>query len=110
MVLPSSTSLDGSVFKGKAMASFGADCYEAELNDLAGCIQSLYTADLGAMATPSGLTGGTLLGSMFAWEDDRITRASKRRGEPCSEKLLVARFARAILALREVREVTRIMN
>ena len=92
------------------MAGFGADCFEAELNDLAGCIQSLCTADLGAMATPSGVTPGTPLGCMFAWEDERLARTSKWRGETGSEKLLVARFARAVLALREVRDVTRIME
>ena len=48
------------------MAGFGADCYEAELHDLAGCVQSLCTADLGAMAVPAGVTLGTPLGEMFA--------------------------------------------
>ena len=62
------------------------------------------------MATPSGVTPGTPLGCMFAWEDERLARTSKWRGETGSEKLLVARFARAVLALREVRDVTRIME
>ena len=95
---------------GKTMSDYGADWFEAELNDLAGCIQSLCTADLGAMATPADVTAGTPLCVMFAWEDATLTRASKWRGEPGSEKNFVARFARAVLALRAVREVTRIME
>ena len=84
--------------------------YEAELFDLAGCIQSLCTADLGAMSTPAGVAPGTALGSMFMWDEERLLQASKWGGEPQSEKHLVAKVARAILSLRDCREATRMME
>ena len=74
----------------------------AELHDLAGCVQGLCSADLGAMATPAGVTPGTPLGDMFVWEEERLTRATKWRGDPGSAKQLAAKVAKVILSLREV--------
>ena len=82
------------IFKGEAVAGFDAESFEAELHDLAGCVQGLCSADFGAMATPAGVTGNTPLGTMFAWEEGRLSRAAKWRAEAGSDKALVAKVAK----------------
>ena len=85
------------------------DAYQSEINDLAGYILSICSVDLGRLNAPVGVGPGPVpLGSMFLWDADRLTRIGKwqRRGDELSDKWFVAKVARAVLALRELREVS----
>ena len=44
------------------------------------------------------------------WDEERLLKASKWRGEPQSEKHMVDKVARAILSLRDCREATQMME
>ena len=82
--------------------------YTAELWDLAGCVHGLSGLDLSLMNIPVGVASSTPLGSLFLWDADRLTKVSKWRGDSNNQhKLVVAKLARAILSLREVRDAAR---
>ena len=62
------------------------------------------------MNLPGSAAASAPVGSMFLWPSEQLLRASKWRAENNPEKFMISRIAKAILALREVREASKCME
>ena len=80
--------------------------YTEELWDLSNYVVGLSTTDLSRIGPSAGVPEGTPAGSMFLWDTERLSRASKWRG--AEERVLIGKLAKVILALRDLRDVARV--
>ena len=63
------------------------------------------------MNVPAGVAGHTPLGSMFLWDVERLQRAGKWRADANNPgKMVAARFARVVLALRDLKDASSVME